>query len=75
MLGSPPSKPPHDYSYMRTALKSAMIMDALVKSGVADVRGVWADECGGGRLWIAVSITHALLRPRPPGRGHRRAVP
>ncbi len=57
MLGSPPSKPPHDYSYMRTALKSAMIYDALVKAGVADVRGVWADECGGGRLWIAVSIT------------------
>jgi len=57
MIGSPPSKPPHDYSYMRTAMKSAMIMDALVKAGVTDVRGVWADECGGGRLWIAVSIT------------------
>jgi UbiD family decarboxylase len=57
LLGSPPSKPPHDYSYMRTVLKSAMILDALVKAGVADVRGVWADECGGGRLWIAVSLT------------------
>ena len=57
LLGSPPSKPPHDYSYMRTAMKSAMIYDALVKAGVPDVRGVWADECGGGRLLIVVSIT------------------
>jgi UbiD family decarboxylase len=57
LLGSPPSKPPHDYSYMRTAMKSAMIYDALVKAGVSDVRGVWADECGGGRMLIVVSIT------------------
>ncbi|MBX5489727.1 MAG: UbiD family decarboxylase [Chloroflexi bacterium] len=57
MIGAPPSKPPHDYSYMRTAMKSAMIYDALVKAGVPDVRGVWAHECGGGRLWIVVSIT------------------
>jgi UbiD family decarboxylase len=57
LLGSPPAKPPHDYSYMRTAMKSAMIFDALVKAGVPDVRGVWAHECGGGRLWIVVSIT------------------
>lgn len=56
LLGSPPSKPPHDYSYMRTAMKSAMIYDALVKAGVPDVRGVWAHECGGGRLWIVVSL-------------------
>jgi UbiD family decarboxylase len=57
LLGSPPSKPPHDYSYMRTVMKSAMIFDALVKAGVPDVRGVWAHECGGGRLLICVSIT------------------
>jgi UbiD family decarboxylase len=56
LLGSPPSKPPHDYSYMRTVLKSAMIQDALVKAGIPDVHGVWAHECGGGRLLLAVSI-------------------
>jgi 4-hydroxy-3-polyprenylbenzoate decarboxylase len=56
LLGSPPSKPPHDYSYMRTVLKSAMIHDTLVKAGIPDVRGVWAHECGGGRLLLAVSI-------------------
>jgi UbiD family decarboxylase len=57
LLGAPPSKPPHDYSYMRTVLKSAMIHDALVKAGIPDVRGVWAHECGGGRMLLVVSIT------------------
>jgi UbiD family decarboxylase len=59
LLGAPPGKPPHDYSYMRTALKSAMIHDELVKAGIPNVRGVWAHECGGGRLLLAVSIKQA----------------
>src|SRR5206468_9884253 len=56
VLGAPPGRPPHDYSYMRTVLKSAMIHDALVKAGIPDVRGVWAHEAGGGRLLLVVSI-------------------
>jgi UbiD family decarboxylase len=56
LLGSPPSKPPHDYSYMRAAMKSAMIQDALVKAGIPEVRGVWAHESGGGRMLLVVSI-------------------
>jgi 4-hydroxy-3-polyprenylbenzoate decarboxylase len=57
LLGTPPGKPPNDYSYMRALLKSAMIQDALIKADVRDVRGVWAHEVGGGRLLIVVSIT------------------
>ncbi|MBI4634264.1 MAG: UbiD family decarboxylase [Deltaproteobacteria bacterium] len=56
LLGAPPGKPPCDYSYMRTVLKSSMIHDALVKAGVAEIRGVWAHECGGGRMLIVVSL-------------------
>lgn len=56
ILGAPPGKPPHDYSYMRSVMKSAMITDALVMSGLAGVSGVWAHECGGGRLLLAVAI-------------------
>ncbi len=56
LLGTPPGKPPNDYSYMRALLKSAMIHDELGKAGVRDVRGVWAHETGGGRLLIVVSI-------------------
>lgn len=57
LLGAPPGKPPHDYSYMRTVMKSAMVFDALVKAGVPGVQGVWAHESGGGRQLIVVSIT------------------
>jgi UbiD family decarboxylase len=56
ILGTPPGKPPNDYSYMRALLKSAMIQDELAKVGVRDVRGVWAHETGGGRLIIVVAI-------------------
>ncbi|MFQ5692094.1 MAG: UbiD family decarboxylase, partial [Nitrospinota bacterium] len=56
ILGSPPGKPPHDYSYFRSVMKSAMVFDALAKAGVPAVQGVWCDEVGGGRLWISVSI-------------------
>lgn len=66
-LGAPPGKPPHDYSYMRTVMKSAMIQDDLVRAGIAGVRTAWAHEAGGGRLFIAVSITQRYA-------GHARQV-
>lgn len=56
MLGAPPGKPPHDYSYMRSVMKSAMIHDALVATGLPGVEAVWAHEAGGGRQLLAVSI-------------------
>lgn len=56
MLGSPPAKPPHDYSYMRTIMKSAMIFDALVSAGIPEVKAVYAPECGGGRMLVIVAI-------------------
>lgn len=56
ILGAPPGKPPHDYSFMRSALKSAMVQSAIRSSGVPGVGGVWAHEAGGGRMFIAVAI-------------------
>jgi UbiD family decarboxylase len=55
-LGAPPGKPPHDYSYMRSVMKSAMIQDALVRTGLPGVEGVWAHEAGGGRQLLAVAV-------------------
>lgn len=55
-LGAPPGKPPHDYSYMRSVMKSAMISDAAIATGLPGIGGVWAHEVGGGRQLIAVSI-------------------
>ena len=56
LLGAPPGKPPHDYSYMRSVMKSAMIQDALIKTGLPGVEGVWAHETGGGRQLLVVAI-------------------
>jgi UbiD family decarboxylase len=56
LLGAPPGKPPHDYSYMRSVMKSAMIHDALESTGLPGLEGVWAHEVGGGRQLLAVAI-------------------
>lgn len=56
LLGAPPGKPPHDYSYMRSVMKSAMIQAALVRTGVPGVQGVWSHEVGGGRQLLVVAI-------------------
>jgi UbiD family decarboxylase len=56
LLGAPPGKPPHDYSYMRTVMKSAIITDGLRKTGLPGLRGVWAHEVGGGRSLLIVSV-------------------
>lgn len=61
-LGAPPGKPPHDYSYMRSVMKSAMIHAALAATGLPGLVGVWAHEVGGGRQMLAVS-----LRQQYPG--------
>jgi UbiD family decarboxylase len=67
LLGAPPGRPPHDYSYMRSAMKSAMVLDALVAAGIPGVRSVWAHEAGGGRLLLVVAIKQAYC-------GHSRQV-
>lgn len=67
LLGAPPGKPPHDYSYMRTVMKSAMIHDELVSMGVPGVKAAWAHETGGGRLFVVVSIEQRYA-------GHSRQV-
>jgi UbiD family decarboxylase len=55
-MGSPPAKPPNDYSYSKAVMRSALLHDALVAAGVADVRAVWAHEIGGARMFNVVSI-------------------
>ncbi|HZD66451.1 MAG TPA: UbiD family decarboxylase [Acidimicrobiales bacterium] len=55
-LGAPPGKPPHDYSYMRSVMKSAMATDALSDAGLAGLGGVWCHEAGGGRSLIVVAL-------------------
>jgi UbiD family decarboxylase len=56
LLGSPPAKPPNDYSYSKAVMRSALLHDALVAAGVPDVAGVWAHEIGGARMFNVVAI-------------------
>ncbi len=56
MIGSPPAKPPNDYSYSKAVMRSALLHDALVAAGVSEVRAVWAHEIGGARMFNVVSI-------------------
>jgi UbiD family decarboxylase len=52
---------------MRTVMKSAMIHDELVATGVPGIRRAWAHEAGGGRLFVAVSVEQRYA-------GHARQV-
>src|SRR5260221_12665192 len=65
MIGSPPAKPPNDYSYSKAVMRSALLHDALAAAGVADLRAVWAHRIGGARSFNLVSI-------KLPYRGHAR---
>jgi len=56
LVGSPPAKPPNDYSYSKAVMRSALLHDALAAAGVPDVRAVWAHEIGGARMFNVVSI-------------------
>jgi UbiD family decarboxylase len=56
LMGSPPAKPPNDYSYSKAVMRSALLFDALVAAGVPEVQGVWAHEIGGARMFNVVSI-------------------
>ena len=56
MMGSPPAKPPNDYSYSKAVMRSALLFDALVAAGLSEVKSVWAHEIGGARMFNVVSI-------------------
>ena len=56
LMGSPPAKPPNDYSYSKAVMRSALLHDALVAAGVSEVQSVWAHEIGGARMFNVVSI-------------------
>lgn len=56
VIGSPPGKPPHDYSYWVSILRSALVFDQLVAAGVPGVQGVWVFPLSGSRQLQAVAI-------------------
>ena len=64
-----PGRPPTDYSLAKCFVKSALIWDQVEKAGVPDVKGVWCNEAGGGRLLNIISI-----KQRYPGHARQAAL-
>jgi UbiD family decarboxylase len=56
LLGAPPCRPLHDYSYFSSVLRSAIVKGALQKAGIPGVKGVWVSEAGASRMWVVTSI-------------------
>ena len=56
MLGAPPGRPPCEFNFMRCFLRSALIWREIEAAGLPDIRGVWCNESGCGRLMTVVSI-------------------
>ena len=56
LLGAPPARPLHDYSYFSSVLRSAAVKEALRRAGIPGVKGVWLSEAGASRMWVVTSI-------------------
>jgi UbiD family decarboxylase len=56
LLGAMPGIPPDDDSFYRCSYRSGAVWNQLEAAGVPEVKGVWAHEAGGSRLWLTVAI-------------------
>lgn len=56
IVGCPPGKPPHDYSYLMSVSRSATLKAAFSRAGIPGVTEVWAPEAGASVFWIVTSI-------------------
>lgn len=67
LLGAPPGRPPQEATLFTLVKNSALLWNALIKSGVPDVKGVWLSEVGQQQL-VIVSI-----KQRYPGHARQAA--
>jgi UbiD family decarboxylase len=56
LLGAVPAVPPNDDTFYRGAFRCAAVWRQLEAAGVLGIKGVWAHEAGGSRMWLTVSI-------------------
>lgn len=56
ICGVTPRVPPSDDTYYCTFLNAAEVWNQLELAGIPGVTGVWAQEAGGSRMWLTVSI-------------------
>jgi len=56
LLGAIPAVPPNDDTFYRGTYRCGAVWNQLEAAGIPEVRGVWAHEAGGSRMWLTVSI-------------------
>ncbi len=56
LLGAIPAVPPNDNTFYLGAYRSGAVWSQLEAAGAPEVKGVWAHEAGGSRMWLTVSI-------------------
>ncbi len=56
LMGAIPGVPPNDDTFYRGTYRCGAVWNQLEAAGVPEVRGVWAHEAGGSRMWLTVSI-------------------
>ena len=56
LLGAIPAVPPNDDTFFRGTYRCGAVWNQLEAAGVPEIRGVWAHEAGGSRMWLTVSI-------------------
>ena len=56
ILGALACKPPHDFSFMSSVMKSLLVKEALVNAGIPEVCGVWFHEAAASNFFVVVSI-------------------
>jgi 4-hydroxy-3-polyprenylbenzoate decarboxylase len=56
LLGAIPAVPPNDDTFYRGTYRCGAVWHQLEAAGVPEIKGVWAHEAGGGRLWLTIAI-------------------
>jgi 4-hydroxy-3-polyprenylbenzoate decarboxylase len=69
LLGSPPTRPPNESTFIQSILLSGALEEELKGAGIPGVEGVWCHEVGAARMLIAVAI-----KQRYPGHAKQALV-
>jgi UbiD family decarboxylase len=56
LTGAIPAVPPNDNTFYLGTYRCGAVWNQLEAAGVPEVKGVWAHEAGGSRMWLTVSI-------------------
>jgi 4-hydroxy-3-polyprenylbenzoate decarboxylase len=56
LMGAIPAVPPNDDTFYRGTYRCGAVWNQLEAAGIPEIKGVWAHEAGGSRMWLTISI-------------------